>query len=320
MGDSPVNLDTFLSFNLRIALAFTVIFLVFLNFKDKSSGYLVAIIIVVLMIYTYVMGRHYLHEGYTNGSKNEITSKTTNKQTELQDKILDTDTKPYYDKDINDIDDYEYSMIFDNESDREITKELRNKLMSQYPMDWTTNPPSSSNFAKGMKAAMDVSGTVAENPTMFQNISADNVNPPDTEKMEEEERKILKTYQPKNNRDLKTYDVDDAYTLIKKIYDAKGEIPHVIHDKDTNVYEIIGTRRKDEKVVYEDEQEEAPYNSDITGDSDVKVPQAAVDKLASVDPYFDKHNRTRMNKNDYTRFTPGLERMFAPTYPTEKWY
>jgi hypothetical protein len=171
-----------------------------------------------------------------------------------------------------------------------------------------------------MKAAMDVSGTVAENPTMFQNISADNVNPPDTEKMEEEERKILKTYQPKNNKDLKTYDVDDAYTLIKKIYDAKGEIPLVTHKKETNVYEIVGTRRKDEKVVYEDEEEEASYNSDLTGDSDVKVPQAAVDKLASVDPYFDKHNRTRMDKNNYTRYTPGLERMFAPSNPTEKWY
>jgi hypothetical protein len=317
MGDSPVNLDTFLSFNLRIALAFAVIFLVFVNFKDKSSGYLVAIIILVLMIYTYIMGRHYLYEGYTDGSNKKMSS---NKQTELQDKILDSDSKPFYDKDINDIDDYEYSMIFDNENDREITKELRNKLMSQYPMDWTTNPPSSTNFTKGMKAAMDVSGTVAENPTMFQNISADNVNPPDTEKMEEEERKILKTYQPKNSRDLKTYDMDDAYTLIKKIYDAKGEIPHVIHEKDTNVYEIIGTRRKDEKVVYEDEEGEAPYNSDITGDSDVKVPQAAVDKLASVDPYFDKHNRTRMDKNNYTRFTPGLERMFAPSNPTEKWY
>jgi hypothetical protein len=318
MVDSETNFDIFLNINFRIAIASVIIFFIFINFKDKSSGYLIGLIAILILLFIYVMGRHYLHEGYTNQSKKDTT--TPNKQTELQDKILDTDTKPFYDKDINEIDDYEYNMIFDNESDREITKELRNKLISQYPMDWTTNPPSSTNFTKGMKAAMDVSGTVAENPTMFQNISADNVNPPDTEKIEEEERKILKTYQPKNSRDLKTYDMDDAYTLIKKIYDAKGEIPHVVHEKDTNVYEILGTRRKDEKVLYEDEEGEAPYNPDITGDSDVKVPQAAVDKLASVDPYFDKHNRTRMDKNDYTRFTPGLERMFAPTYPTEKWY
>jgi hypothetical protein len=323
MVDSETNFDIFLNINFRIAIAAIIIFFIFINFKDKSSGYLIGLIAILLILFIYVMGRHYLHEGYTDAPKKETTpnkQSACNIQTELQDKILDTDTKPFYDKDINDIDDYEYSMIFDNENDREITKELRSKLMSQYPMDWTTNPPSSTNFTKGMKAAMDVSGTVAENPTMFQNISADNVNPPDTEKMEEEERKILKTYEPKNNKDLKTYDVDDAYTLIKKIYDAKGEIPLVTHKKETNVYEIVGTRRKDEKVVYEDEEEEAPYNSDLTEDSDVKVPQAAVDKLASVDPYFDKHNRTRMNKNDYTRFTPGLERMFAPTYPTEKWY
>jgi len=322
MGDSPINLDTFLSFNLRIVLAGIVIFFLFINLKDKSSGYLIGIAIVVLYLFTFITGRHYLSEGYEGVTAREYVHSKRNitpSITQTQDIVLDSDTKPFYDKPINDVDDYEYSMVFENENDREITKELRNKLMSQYPMDWTTNPPSSTNFTKGMKESSDVEeGTVAENPTMFQNISADNVNPPDTAEMEEEERKILKTYQPKNNKDLKTYDIDDAYTLIKKIYDAKGEVPYVKHKKDTNVYEIVGTRRKDAQVVYEDE--EAPYSPDMTGESDVQVPQAAVDKLASVDPYFDTHNRTRMDKNDYTKFTPGLERMFAPTFETEKWY
>jgi hypothetical protein len=327
MGDSPINLDTFLSFNLRIALAGAVIFFLVVNLKDKSSGYIVLAGIAVVYLFTFITGRYYLiNEGYEDASGVSAYQYVRSKRketpsiTQTQDIILDSDTKPYYDKPINDVDDYEYSMIFDTENDREITKELRNKLMSQYPMDWTTNPPSSTNFTKGQKASMDVSGTIAENPTMFQNISADNVNPPDTAGMEEEERKILQTYQPKNNKDLKTYDIDDAYTLIKKIYDAKGEIPYVKHKKDTNVYEIVGTRRKDAKVVYEDEDEEAPYNPDMTQPSDVAVPQAAVDKLASVDPYFDTRNRTRLDKNDYTRFTPGLERMFAPTFETEKWY
>jgi len=324
MGDSPVNLDTFLSFNLRIALAGAVIFLLFINLKDKSSGYTVVAGIVVLYLFTFITGRYYLSEGYEDVSGvSAYQYKHTKKNatpsiTKTQDQVLDSDSKPFYDKPINDVDDYEYSMIFENENDREITKELRNKLMSQYPMDWTTNPPSSTNFTKGMKASTNVEGTVAENPTMFQNISADNVNPPDTAGMEEEERKILQTYEPKNNKDLKTYDVGDAYSLIKKIYDTKGEIPYVRHKKDTNVYEIVGTRRKDAQVVYEDE--EAPYNSDMTGESDVKVPQAAVDKLASVDPYYDTQKRTRMDKNNYTRYTPGLERMFAPTFETEKWY
>jgi hypothetical protein len=325
MGDSPVNLDTFLSFNLRIVLAGAVLFLLFINLKDKSSGYVVVAGVVVLYLFTFITGRYYLSEGYEDvsgvtareykHSKKNVTPSIT----KSQDQVLDSDSRPFYDKPINDVDDYEYSMIFENENDREITKELRNKLMSQYPMDWTTNPPSSSNFTKGMKdSKKNVEGTIAENPTMFQNISADNVNPPDTSGIEEEERKILQTYQPKNNKDLKTYDVDDAYTLIKKIYDTKGEIPYVRHKKDTNVYEIVGTRRKDAQVVYDDE--EAPYNPDMTGESDVTVPQAAVDKLASVDPYFDTHNRTRMDKNNYTRYTPGLERMFAPTFETEKWY
>lgn len=321
MGDSSVNLDTFLSFNVRIALAGAIIFFLFINLKDQPSGYVVVAAVLFLYLFTFISGRYYLSEGYEDVTARQYAHSKRNISpsiTQTQDIVLDSDTKPYYDKPINDVDDYEYSMVFDNENDRELTKELRNKLMSQYPMDWTTNPPSSSNFTKGMKASMDVSGTVAENPTMFQNISADNVNPPDTAEMEEEERKILQTYQPKNNKDLKTYDVDDAYTLIKKIYDSKGEIPYVKHKKDTNVYEIVGTRRKDAEVVYDDE--EAPYSPDMTGESDVAVPQAAVDKLASVDPYYDTRERTRMDKNDFTRYTPGLERMFAPTFETEKWY
>jgi hypothetical protein len=212
-------------------------------------------------------------------------------------------------------------MVFQNENDRELTKELRNKLMSQYPMDWTTNPPSSSNFNKGMKEYLqnqtDVSGAV--DTSVFKNIGADNLTPPDMDKVEEEERKILKTYQPKNMKDLKTYDVDDAYTLIKKIYDSKGEIPEIVHQKDTNVYEIVGVRRKDEKVLYEDE--EAEFVSDMSKKGDVStVPQAAVDVLESSDPFYDKTKRTRVDKNDYTRFTPGLERMFAPTYPVQAWW
>jgi len=235
--------------------------------------------------------------------------------------VLDETTRAFYDKPIDSVDDYEYSMVFENENDRELTKGLRSKLMSQYPMDWTTNPPSSSNFNKGMKEHFqnqtDISG--ATNTSVFKNIGTDNLTPPDMDKVEEEERKILKTYQPKNTKDLKTYDVDDAYTLIKKIYDAKGEIPEVIHEKDTNVYEIVGVRRKDEKVLYEDE--ESAFVPDMTEKGDVTtVPQAAVDVLEGTDPFYDKRKNTRIDKNNYTQFTDGLERMFAPTYPVKAWW
>jgi len=312
MSDAPVNLDLFLNFNIRMVFAAIIIFLVYVNLKNKSSGYIIVIGLIVLYLFIFISGRYYLRESFQNNS----TTTLSLKEASNPDVILDEMTRPFYDKPIDSVDDYELSMVFENENDRELTKGLRNKLMSQYPMDWTTNPPSSSNFTKGMKEGFkDVSGS---DTSMFDNISGENLTPPDTAGIEEEERKILKTYKPKNTRDLKTYDVDDAYTLIKKIYDAKGEIPDVIHKKDTNVYEIVGTRRKDEKVLYDDE--EAPYSPDMNGEPDVVVPQRAVDLLESSDPFYDKQKRTRIDKNDYTRFSEGLERMFAPTYPVKAWW
>jgi hypothetical protein len=300
-------------------LASIVIFLVYVNLQGKSSGYYIIAGFLFLYLFTFISGRYYLREGFKVA---ETVSKPLSSREVVQDDVvLDETTRAFYDKPIDSLDDYEYNMVFQNENDRELTKELRNKLMSQYPMDWTTNPPSSSNFNKGMKEYFqnktDVSGAV--NTSVFKNIGVDNLTPPDMDKVEEEERKILKTYQPKKTKDLKTYDVDDAYTLIKKIYDAKNEIPEVVHKKDTNVYEIVGVRRKDEKVLYEDE--ESTFVPDMTEKGDVAtVPQAAVDVLESSDPFYDKTKRTRIDKNNYTQFSEGLERMFAPTYPVKAWW
>ena len=41
---------------------------------------------------------------------------------------------------------------------------------------------------------------------------------------------------------------------------------------------------------------------------------------AGLDPFFQSRNRVRDGKYDYTEWTPGLERMFAPTYPLKSWF
>lgn len=316
MSDSPVNLDSFLNFNIRFILAASVIFIVYTNLKAKPSGYLVAVVLVFLYIFTFISGRYYLREGFQQIKEN--TKSLDSKEITQSDVVLDPITREFYDKPINSVDDYELNMVFEQENDRELTKELRNKLMSQYPMDWTTNPPSSSNFAKGMKEHFQDTSGAEINTKIYDSVSGKNMVPPDLDSIEAKEREIIKTYEPKNTKDLKTYDIGDAFELIKKIYDAKGEIPQVVHKKDTNVYEIVGVRRKDEKVVYEDE--EASFNPDRTEGGEVTVPKGAIDALEANDPFYDKQKRTRIDRNDYTRFTENLERMFAPTYPTKDWY
>jgi hypothetical protein len=114
--------------------------------------------------------------------------------------------------------------------------------------------------------------------------------------------------------------LDDAQALIKRIYDAKGLVPEV-KKKDGNIYEVIGTRRKDEKIVYEDENppaQQAPVAE--AGEGTITVPATAVDVAAGLDPFFTPGASTHIDRWDYTKFTPGLERMFAPTYPTVEWY
>lgn len=230
---------------------------------------------------------------------------------------------PYLQRGIQDVDDYEYNLVFQNEGDREMGKALQNKLQSQYPLDWSVQPPSSSHFQTGLKNLKESFENspvqpLGENP--YREISGGSLRPPDTSIQEMEERKILQTYRPSQTGDLTTYNLEDAQDLIKRIYNAKGLVPDV-RVKENNVYEVIGTRKKDEKILYEDEMtpaQKAPVAS--AGEGTITVPPVATDVSAGLDPFFSPSPGTRMGRWDYQKFTPGLERMFAPTYPTAEWY
>lgn len=221
---------------------------------------------------------------------------------------------------IQNLDDYEYNLVFQQEGDREISKGLYNKLQSQYPLDWSTQPPSSTHFQAGAQRLKESfkGSPVSQGPNPYKEISGDALTPPDTSLAQMEERKLLQLYQPAKTDELKTYQLDDADALIKRIYNAKGLVPEV--KRDGNVYEIVGTRRKDEKIVYEDENAPA-QNAPVAeaGEGLITVPVTAVDTAAGLDPFFNTGGSTHIGRWDYTKFTPGLERMFAPTYPTAEW-
>lgn len=281
-------------------------------------------IIVFAYIYLYLGGRSYLKESF--GMNTPINMGELRKPCVNGPVFMDMGQRmeaPYLQRAIQDVDDYEYNLVFQNEGDREITKALQNKLQSQYPLDWSTQPPSSAHFQAGMKALKESfkdspAQPLGENP--YKDISEESLTPPDTTIQEMEERKILQTYRPSHTGDLTTYNVEDAKDLIQRIYNAKGLIPDVIQ-QDKNVYRIIGTRKKDEKIVYEDEQAPAQRAPVATaGEGTITVPPVATEVNAGLDPFFSPSPSTRMGRWDYQKFTPGLERMFAPTYPTAEWY
>jgi hypothetical protein len=244
-----------------------------------------------------------------------------------EDVVLDTTKNtmyPFTTEPINDLDQYELEAVFLNEGDRKRKQTEINQMTRRYPLDWTNYPPNSSKFQS--EQAKYIEGFSADSSAKeltkpYEAIGIGNLTPPDTVALEKEEKKILATYAPKNAGDLTVYDVDDAQELIEKIYKKKGLIPKV-ERKEGNVFEVVSTRSIKEKIQYEDELPDAPWNRMTgpgPGEATIEVPAVATEMAASRDPFYEPTTSTRSSRSDYTKFTPGLERMFAPTHPTADW-
>jgi hypothetical protein len=291
--------------------------------------------ILLAYVVLYLRGRKYLLENFADlaGSNSPTSAQlypipipVAEKQPEAGRVLMEYTTKDPVVKDaINSLDDYEYNMIYQNESDRSLSQAMKNKLMSQRPLEWAGLPPSSSQFQAGLRESFEnAKPTVPDNAEPFNSVNGGNMIPPDTASTEMEERKVLQSYTAPSTKELSSYNPDeDPEVMIKKLYDVKGLIPTVAHKEGTNVYEVIGVRRKDEKVVYEDEEAPASIAPvQRAGEARITVPPTAYDTAAAMDPYYDttaSTGRTRIGKWDYQAWTPGLERMFAPTGQTQAW-
>ena len=165
-----------------------------------------------------------------------------------------------------------------------------------------------------------------ENPpdtSYYKEIDGSDMKPPNTEAMDEEEKKILQTYKPECSKGLLEYSIDDVKGLVDKIYCKKGLIPVIEKSKQgENIYEITELKEKDPHIVWEDELEKQTVRDRQRqrGEEVIEVPYTASDVAAGLDPFFQPRNSTRDGKFDYYQWTPGLERMFAPTYPIKAWY
>lgn len=296
-------------------------------------------LILIGYVVLYIGGRNYLKEQFQNGGEAGAGSPTVGQLYPTPMPIMPNPSAggsgrvlmehvsmdPVAKGAIQSLDDYEYNFVYQNESDRELSQAMKNKLMSQRPLEWAGLPPSSAQFQAGLRESFtNATPTVPENAQPFVNLSGENMIPPDTETTEMEERKILQSYKPPSTKELSSYSAEeDPDALIKRLYDVKGLVPMVAHKDGTNVYEVIGVRRKDEKVLYEDE--EAPASvipNPNAGEARIIVPPAAYDTAAAKDPYYDTTaggGKARIGKWDYQAWTPGLERMFAPTNETAAW-
>jgi len=241
--------------------------------------------------------------------------------------VLDTSNKtmfPYTTDPIQSLDQYELEAVFTNEGDRELKKQQINQMTRQYPLDWTNYPPNSSKFqseqAKYIEGfSSDSSAEELNEP--YKNIGAGNLTPSDTAAMEREEKQILETYAPRKTGDMKSYDIYDAQKLLEQIYQPKGLVP-TVRKRDDNVFEVVSTRSLKDKIEYEDDLPDAPATTGSglgPGEATIEVPPTATEVAAGRDPFYEPTTSTRSSRTDYMRWTPGLERMFAPTNPTNDW-
>ena len=229
---------------------------------------------------------------------------------------------PYAKTPINDIDDYEVPNVYQTTTNREMNTATINKLTAQFPLDWAGLPPNSDRFQLKRQDFVDgIYNAPVPDESVFKAMEGGNVQPPDMDKIEADEQKLLATYAPKHSPEMTTYSLEDAHDLIKKIYEKKGLIPEVKQDPaNPNVYQVVGTQEINPKIVWEDQ---APATFDAVsqaGENTLRVPAAAIEQGAA-DPFFNTDRSTsHVGRNDYRQWTPGLERTFAPTYAKSSWY
>lgn len=234
--------------------------------------------------------------------------------------------KPYLMNPIDDLDDYELSTVFQNQGSRGASKKQISDAMTRYPMDWPVQGPNSQYFQDNQAQFEKKIEENFNNPVatgFYNEIDGSDMTPPDTAAQEAEEKKILQTYKPECSKGLLQYSVDDVKALTDKVYGKKGLIPVIEKsNQGENIWEITEVKEKDPHIVWEDDLERQTQRQamDQRGEEVIEVPYTVTDVAAGLDPFFQARGSTRNSKNDYYQWTPGLERMFAPTHPIKEWY
>ena len=294
-----------------------------------SSFQTLLLLLVVGYFILYFGGRKYL-ECFSNkrfngdGSPVEIQNETV-----IAPDMTDQPEIPYLtnlNSPINSLNEYEVATVFNNRGSKPASRQQISDAMTRYPMDWTVQGPDSQYFQENQAAFEKEQANKASDPaptSFYREVDGSNMTIPDTEAMNEEEKKILQTYVPKTSKGLLQYSLEDVKQLIDRVYTKRGLIPVINKSKQgENIWEITEVKEKNPKIVWEDEVERDVQRAAMEqrGEEVIQVPYTVSDLSSGLDPFFQARNRVRDGKYDYTEWTPGLERMFAPTYPLKSWF
>jgi hypothetical protein len=240
---------------------------------------------------------------------------------------------------INSQDDYEYNRVFELENRPRMAplcKEVKNNLLSSLQLDWSNLPFSSDTKAKleeqFVNARMEDAFREPKSGVFFRNMEGVDVEPPDEDAAAAREAKILSAYQPTA---ITTHVVDDEYERVAKVvaqqYSTDPDWEPVVEKRGPHQYAVTELRpraKKDNQVTWEDEVKttvaDAAHQGLLEG-GDVKPTSMSIQNNLQ-DPFFaktgvaDYSNNTFWRYENFNKWTPGLERQFAPTDPTNEWH
>ena len=228
---------------------------------------------------------------------------------------------------VNKLDDYEYTRIFQNENSprSELSRTTVNSLMAKNQFDWSKLPFNSENRASAenefVAGRMDEAGRDPKTGVFFKGITGSSVLPPDEDAAQIREKALLQNYKASEATDLLQHKIDDVAVMVKKMYAEDPNWEPVVEKIGDNEYRVSELRPKPRKEKYAEDQDMTIERAKDTGmiSADVEVTGGRDD------PYFDKQgvldysNDRFWEYKDFRKWTPGLERMFAPTLETTNW-
>lgn len=233
---------------------------------------------------------------------------------------------------IDKLDDYEYTRIEQSERDsrNNLSTAVKNELLEGRKLDWANLP-----FNSEARAAAEdefIAGRVEDmyrdpkTGVFFKNMAGGSLLPPDEDAAKMREQKILSSYRPteltKHTIDSKT---EAVAKLVNEMYKSDPKYEPVITKVDENKWEVSELRPRPQKESYSDAQAMTLSMAQEKGIS-IPPPEINISDRLSDDPYFDKSgvgdqaNNRFWDYKDFNKWTPGLERMFAPTLNNKEWY
>jgi hypothetical protein len=244
---------------------------------------------------------------------------------------------------INSLDDYEYNRVFELENKPRmapLSKEVKSNLLGAMQLDWPTLPYSSDTRTKleeqFVDARMQDGFREPKSGVFFRNMEGVDISPPDQDAAAAREAKILSGYQPTA---ISEHIVDDEYERVAKVvaqqYSTDPDWEPVVEKRGPHQYAVTELRPRmkknakgNEETVWEDEAKTTVADAKQQGllqGAEVKPNVLSIqDNLQ--DPFFaktgvaDHSNDTFWKYSDFNKWSPNLERQFAPTDPTNKWH